>query len=303
MLDIASHPALKERLVTVDHSIVGIRQGGRVDPDKVKYLIINPHGPSSDFAFPRKVEAHLPQDRALFENYLQSENDSGVYALTRAFLDANPGGVALTVEPSRGVVDANRVKTDAAIRKVLAPEAPSEVRNILAKIHADVLNVIDVVMGALPPHTKNLGLHSMEPFSTPNQPLLAHDNLREFLAAYGTRPLTDATHRPVDIIAGTRDQSPVVDMQMSTIVAELLRAQGVMVGYNIPYDTGPDYPDYGYMTDFPGRVFEADFRKTDLCQGSGEDRSFDTTHPVVDKEKVANIAEVLKEAMSRARAA
>ena len=104
----------------------------------------------------------------------------------------------------------------------------------------------------------------------------------------------------MDIITGTNGQHPIADMRMNQALAKLLGQIGIPTEYNNPYDTDSDYPDFHYMRNYPGRVIAVDFRKTDLCEGSGENRSFHTTHPVVDKQKVTRIAETLKEALRQA---
>ena len=123
MLHISSHSAVRDGLVTVDHSIAGMQKGDAIDPSQVQYCIVNPHSPGKDFAFPKSVERHLPQDKDLFGRYVRSENDSGVHSLTRTLLDLHPGGLALTVEPSRGVVDANR------LARVVDGNGPAEIPN------------------------------------------------------------------------------------------------------------------------------------------------------------------------------
>ena len=82
MLDISQHPAIQNGQVTIDHSIPGMPHDGDIDPDKVRYCVVNPHSPSRKFAFPIKVENHLPQDSELFRAYIASESDAGVHPLT-----------------------------------------------------------------------------------------------------------------------------------------------------------------------------------------------------------------------------
>ncbi len=297
MLHLSDQSAVRDGLVTVDHSVAGVQKGGAIDPSRIAYAIINPHGPGGNFVFPDAVARYLPQDAALFQRYINSENDTGVHALVQTFLDKNPGGVALTVEPSRGVVDLNRTNAHKAIRGVLHPDAPEAVRDILRNMHGKTLHTFDYLVNALSPHAAIWHLHSMEPFSTPKQPKITHDNLVPFLDAFKTRELSDATRRKTDIIIGTNEKDPVADMVMSQTFYDLLLEHGFPVDFNGAYDTDADYPDYDHMVRFPDRVFAVDLLKTDLAVGSGEDRSFDTTNAVVSERKVLAMAELLQEAM------
>lgn len=137
----------------------------------------------------------------------------------------------------------------------------------------------------------------MEPYSTPGQPARSFADLRPYVNAYGTRPLNDQTRRPTDIITGTDKQEPVADMTMSRAVARLLEQMGIPVGFNNPYDTNNAYPDYRLMVKRPGKVFAIDHRKTDLCEGTAEEGTYDTTKPVVDPRKVSTMTEMYREVL------
>ena len=301
MLNFSDQQAVKEGLVTIDHSIAGMQPGDAIDPSRVAYAIVNPHGPSTDergdYIFPDEIAKYLPQDAALYKRFLNSENDTGVRALIRAFLDKNPGGLSLTVEPSRGVLDTNRMDVSSAIRGVLHPDASPDARAILRRMHGKTLRAFDYAVDALSPHALIWHLHSMEPFKTPNQPGIKHDNLAEFLAAFETRELNDTTRRKTDVITGTRGQTPVADMIMSQTFHDLLLENGFSADFNGAYDTELDYPDYDHMVRFPNRVFVVELPKTDLAKGTGDVRSFDTTNPVVSVRKILAMEELLREAM------
>lgn len=299
MLDISGHKAIEEGYVTVDHSISGMKKGDAIDPSKVNYLLMNLHGPSHNFAFPKDVEDWLPQDHELFQRYINSENDAGAHALTQAFLDQNPGGLALTVEPSRGVLDNNRLNAQKAVINVLREGTPEQVRQVLYGMHAQTQQLLDAVPQALSKGTKILHLHSMEPFTvgkTERQPV-RYDNMRAFIEAYGKHTVTDASRRKIDVITGTNGQAPVADMEMSNAIMQLLLENGHAADFNGAYDTDADYPDYRDMVAYPNSVFAIDLLKTNLCVG--DETTFDTTDWTVDEKKVLSMTELLQEGMRR----
>lgn len=304
MIDVSSHPAFENDQVTLDHSIAGMGHKSRIiDPAEVEYLIINPHSPDpeTNFRFKHEVERHLPGKRE-FQAFSNSENDAGVYPLVRSLLETRDGGLAITVNHTRGLVNANNLSKDGAVNeKLLTPGTPEAVIAALRAMHGHSLELINLIIAGLPMDLEVLDLHSMEPHSIPKDLKIkpAHDNLPAYLERFRTSPRNDTTRRPVDLITGPDGKPPIADMEMNRALGDLLKQMGIPSGYNTPYDTDPDYPDHGYMVarqvQGEGRVIAVDLRKTDLCKGDAD--SFDTTNPVVDRRKVRAMAEMYTTAL------
>ncbi len=293
------HPAVRENHVTIADSIPG---RGKIDPAKVRYFLINRHSPKRPlgFEFPNRIAKHFPQDEELFSRYLRSEQDAGVHQLTSQILDSVPGGLTINVQVNRGIVDTNRIHVSNAIRNILADGTPLSIKLELAFIHRKIMELIRFFVDRLPPETPIIDLHSMEPFSTPDQPPLSPETIPAYLKAYKTRVLDDTTRRRTDIMTGTKGQPPVADISTSNIIAQELEKAGINPAVNHPYDLGPIHGDYTTMLQRPGHVSAVDHLKTDLCKGSGEDCSFDTTHPIVDIGKIISMADIYKEILARA---
>jgi hypothetical protein len=295
---VSRNPASRENHIAIAHSLPGRKN---IPPDKVRYILVNRHSPKDPlgFEFPNRIAKHFPKNGATFSDYLRSEQDAGIHQLIEQILDSVPGGLAINVQVNRGIVDANRVHHNKAIRNILAPDTPITIKYELALIHRKIMEVIAHFVNLVPAQTPIFDLHSMEPFSTPNQPPLSHDGIADYLNAYKLRPINDQTRRFTDIIVGIEGQSPVADMRTSNIIAKEHKAAGINTAFNKPYDTGPDYPDYLMMQKHQNRVSAIDHLKTDFCGGSGEDRTFDTTHPVVMPSKVELIAEIYQEVLAQ----
>lgn len=292
MLDFheSQHPALGNGLI----SVAGPQDLRNVQRGDVRYLIVNPHD-GRDFQFPRVVEAALPQDGDLLRTYIDAERDAGISQLVHAILARVPGGLAITVEPPRAIVDTNRMRTEDAVKDVLSGDSEARAREILAEMHQNILDFVFRVFRSLGLSTKTFDLHSMNDRNTNNQPALSPTSLREFLAAYSDSP---GSGRVTDIITGKRNDVPVADMEMVAILEEILHARDIPTAHNEPYDTGEKYPDYHLMVDRPGSVVAIDIVKPQLCEVR-EGRLFDIAHPVPNGRKVEEMADIFAEAMKR----
>jgi len=305
MLDFheSQHPALGEGLITVNDSMPSLKskREGLVDPAKVQYLIVDIHGGKHDFPFPKSVEPYLPQNGDLYQKYINAERDSGVPELTQELLKKFPCGLSLSVNPPRGVLDTIWATPANAIKKVVSPDIDPEAKKDFFEMHHNILELTAKVIATLSSNVRILCLHSMEPYNTPDQPKLAHDaeSIRKYIEAYANRVLSEETIRKTDLIVGQNGQPPIGDMEMAREIEKLFQAKGYPIGYNDPYDTEPGFTDYDDMQKYPGRVHVVDILKPLLCEGSGDDRSFDTTNPRVDNNKVQIMAALYTEALSK----
>jgi hypothetical protein len=291
----SQHEALKEGLITASG-----RRTETVHESDLKYVLINLHCPGSAFQFPDPVEASLPQDKELLNDYLRAEQDSGISDLSRSILEKNSGGLGLTVNPPRGVVDTIWYDENIAVRNILSGEEAGNAKKILMSMHGKILNLFKTFFNALPKGTRVISLHSMEPYNSPNQPKpLTPLNIREYVNAYGSRPLNDETKRENNLIVGQAGQ-PSADMEMVHIVEEILKKNRVNSVRNKPYAPDPRFVDwdcYGSSLKRGNSGFVIDILKTNLCKGEGFDRSFDTTRPVIDENKVENMSQIFSEAL------
>jgi len=291
----SQHEALKEGLITAS----GCRTE-TVHPSDLKYVVLNLHCPSSAFQFSDPVEASLPQDKNLLENYLHAEQDSGISDLSRSVLEKNSGGLGLTVNPPRGVVDTIWYDENFAVRNILLGEEADKAKKILMSMHSKILDLFKTFFNALPKGTRVISLHSMEPYNSPNQPKpLTPLNIMEYVNAYSSRPINDETKRENNLIVGQAGQPPA-DIEMVSVVEEILKKNRFNSVRNKPYFPDLRFVDwdcYGTSLKRGNSGFAIDILKTNLCKGEGFDRSFDTTHPITDENKVENMAQIFSEAL------
>lgn len=279
------------------HSIEKPLHRKTINPGDVKYVLLDVHG-SHNMPFPIAVEKHLPQDNELMQHLNSLEADAGVPALTNQIVQQVPGGMGIHVNVARSILDGNRILSH-AVRGVLHPDAPAEVKNILADIHRQFIDSIDRFIASLHPKTKLVCLHSMWPNTPVNQQTLAHDpeSIRAYIYSYESC-LNSGVSRNVCFISPPEANKAATDVEMTNAFGSALNQTGIHWEKDKPFRAEAKDQTTRYALNHPHHTFIVDIPKHLLCEGERTDKTF-SCFSKPDSSKVNKIALSMAEALSR----
>lgn len=276
-----------------------------------RYVLLSPHdhaNPKRDFlginCIPDEVLTELDGlEQNRLTDYLESERDAGIDELRREILRRCNGGVSVSGQVNRGICNLNKETHSNPIPNIFTPELslqvlrgrPTVERQLLG-IHRIALADIDFILKGVQAGTPILCLHSMDPWSFAKgvRPALSPENFNAYVDAQGLKK--GKISRVDDFITGQADGPNLADQVFYAALQTELDTNDIPWAYNQPYGTDSAYPDYRYMTTFPGQVSCVDLLKTRLCKG--DYRTFDPRSPEVDPEKVAFMADLHRHALS-----
>lgn len=293
-------PSVQTGHLTVEDSLGPNPRSNLAD---VRYVLVNNHDPHANDslgtqALPEEVRERLAKSSPpeTLQAYLNSERDAGIHPLLQDILQKCNGGIGLTVNTNRGVLNLNRNAGPKAVPNIWTPEDRGVVAPALLRIHRRVSRDIWRVLRAVGQKVPLLFLHSMDPngFKKGTRPGLSPETFDAYVAAQGL-PASEKNPRENDFITGRAKGKNRAHQGFYAALKDQLTAAGKTWCENAPYDTEPGYPDWSALVEFPGRVGVVDLLKTELCKGDSS--TFDSRNPTPDPERIAFMANLYKTAL------
>ncbi|MFA5829784.1 MAG: hypothetical protein WC843_04810 [Candidatus Gracilibacteria bacterium] len=261
-----------------------------------RYFLLVPHD-SSRLAFPDEVKKFFPKEVDLLKQVLEIKRDKGPKALTDYIINHVPGGIAVSIEVARGILDLNR-RPEFALGTVINPDISEDAKKILLDIHESIIESIEQLLAVLPETAKMLCLHSMHTNLLPDVKAgFSKKELQAYILSrengVGVGPETK-----VDIITGPKDEEDLADLKMRDIFGTLFEKNCIPWAENEPYAAERNiHKTTDYMIARPGRVLVMDFPKRFLCKGSVSDKTLSMVNTEPDPAKIKKIGEIFVEAL------
>ncbi len=291
-------PSVEQGVLALDSSW-GVQTPKSVGPKDIKYVLVSPHDTLGEDrlgldALPDEVKGQIQWERSLFEAYLHTERDAGVDELRQRILATCPGGISVSAQINRGILNFNRDSDTKEMPPIWTPEQQAVVAPHLRNIHRTGLADIDRILESFGDRVRVVCLHSMDPWSFKKgaRPDLSPENFEAYVRAQQL-PMENKTLRGQDFITGEEHGPHITDPVLYEVLMKRFGKRGLAFGENDPYDTCLGWPDYQYMLRFLRRVSAIDVTKTELCKGEAKEGAFTYTplDPQPDTDKVQTMAE------------
>ncbi len=304
MMSFLDHPAEREELIEISHSIPKIVGSKTMGLEDVDHLIVDPHG---SLALPkvRGLDKFLSDhDYEMVRRYLAVARDLGMPEYCDVLLKMLSNSLAIRFNVNRGLVDPNR--TPAYAMGNIMKKAPREVRTELMARHIRALRAVDEIIANLKPGVKITLAHSTEPFNDADRSVNDLDlsdpaNLARYLEVRTNVGSGHGSVIPVCFITGRGDGWTYCDDGFRKRAEAHLDFLKIPYSHDDPYATKAEkHLTSRYMRARPGDVNAIDLPRDMLATGEIADGTFSLTESVADSKKVERIAELFAESLRAA---